>query len=101
MTTVVASSPEIVRQQQRTRIIFAVVLASVGIHVAAGTIAGIVIIARFFAEPAAEFTVTKDIRVPVQDREHKMNMAAFDGMTPKPSFTDKLQSLRPGPIVPP
>ncbi len=99
MTTIVASNPEIVRQQQRRRIIFAVVLASVGIHVAAGIIAGIVIIARFFAEPAAEFTVTKDIRVPVQDREHKMNMAAFDGMTPKPSFTDKLQSLRPGPIA--
>ena len=99
MTTIVASNPEIVRQQQRRRIIFAVVLASVGIHVAAGIIAGIVIIARFFAEPAAEFTVTKDIRVPVQDREHKMNMAAFDGMAPKPSFTDKLQSLRPGPIA--
>ena len=99
MTTIVASNPEIVRQQQRRRIIFAVVLASIGIHVAAGIIAGIVIIARFFAEPAAEFTVTKDIRVPVQDREHKMNMAAFDGMAPKPSFTDKLQSLRPGPIA--
>ena len=99
MTAIVASDPEVVRQQQRRRIIFAVVLASVGIHVAAGIIAGIVIIARFFAEPAAEFTVTKDIRVPVQDREHKMNMAAFDGMAPKPSFTDKLQSLRPGPIA--
>jgi hypothetical protein len=99
MAAIVASNPEIVRQQQRQRIIFAVVLASVGIHVAAGIIAGIVIIARFFAEPWAEFTVTKDIRVPVQDREHKMNMAAFDGMTPKPSFTDKLQSLRPGPIA--
>jgi hypothetical protein len=42
-----------------------IVLASVGIHVAAGIIAGIVIIARFFAEPAAEFKVTQDIRVPV------------------------------------
>ncbi len=99
MAAIVASDPEIVRQQQRRRIIFAVVLASVGIHVAAGIIAGIVIIARFFAEPSAEFTVTKDIRVPVQDREHKMNMAAFDGMASKPSFTDKLQSLRPGPIA--
>jgi hypothetical protein len=99
MAAIVASSPEIVRQQQRRRIIFAVVLASVGIHVAAGIIAGIVIIARFFAEPSAEFTVSKDIRVPVQDREHKMNMAAFDGMASKPSFTDKLQSLRPGPIA--
>ena len=99
MGAIVVSSPEIVRQQQRRRMIVIVVLASVGIHVAAGIIAGIVIIARFLAEPAAEFTVTKDIRVPVQDREHRMNMAAFDGMAPKPSFTDKLQSLRPAPLA--
>ncbi len=99
MAAIVAPNPESVRHQQRRRIIFAVVLASVGIHVTAGIIAGIVIITRFFAEPSAEFIVTKDIRVPVQDREHKMNMAAFDGMTSKPSFTDKLQSLRPGPIA--
>jgi hypothetical protein len=99
MAAIVASNPETVRQEQRRRIVLVVVLASVGIHVAAGIIAGIVIIARFLAEPAAEFTVTKDIRVPVQDREHSMNMAAFDGMAPKPSFTDKLQSLRPGPLA--
>ena len=79
MAAIVASNPEIVRQEQRRRIVLVVVLASVGIHVAAGIIAGLVIIARFLAEPAAEFTVTKDIRVPVQDREHSMNMAAFDG----------------------
>ncbi len=99
MATTVAFNPEIARKQQRRRFILVVVLASVGIHVAAGIIAGIVIIARFLAEPSAEFSVTKDIRSPIQDREHKMNMAAFDGMSPKPSFTDKLQSLRPGPIV--
>ena len=28
-----------------------------------------------------------------------MNMAAFDGMAPKPSFTDKLQSLRPSALA--
>ena len=98
MASTVAFGPEILRKQQRRRIIFMVVLASLGIHVVAGIVAGIVIIARFFAEPSAEFTVTKDIRIPAQDREHRMNMAAFDGMAPKPSFTDKLQSLRPGPI---
>ena len=98
MATVVASPSEVFRKQQRRRVVFMIVLASVGIHVAVGIIAGIVIIARFLAEPAAEFKVTKDIRVPVQDREHRMNMAAFDGMAAKPSFTDKLQSLRPGPL---
>jgi hypothetical protein len=85
---------EVFRKQQRRRMIFIVVLASVGIHVIAGIVAGIIIVARFLAEPPAEFKVAKDIRLPVQDREHKMNMAAFDGMAPKPSL-DKLQSLRP------
>jgi hypothetical protein len=93
------SSREILRKQQRKRLVFTIVLASVGIHVVAAIFAGIIIIARFLAEPSAEFTVTKDIRIPVQDREHKMNMAAFDGMAPKPSFTDTLHSLRPGPIA--
>jgi hypothetical protein len=99
MSATVASAPEILRKQQRKRIILIVVLASVGVHVVAGIVAGIVIVARFLTEPPAEFKITKDIRVPVQDREHKMNMAAFDGMAPKPSFTDKLQSLRPGPLA--
>ena len=65
----------------------------------AGIVAGIVIVARYLAEPPAEFKVTKDIRLPAEEREHKMNMAAFDGMAPKPSFTDKLQSLRPAALA--
>ena len=96
MSATVASASEIFRKQQRKRIIFTVILASVGVHVIAGVVAGIVIVARYLAEPPAEFKVTKDIRIPAEEREHKMNMAAFDGMAPKPSFTDKLQSLRPG-----
>jgi hypothetical protein len=99
MSATAVSSPEILRKQQRKRLIFTVVLASIGIHVVAGIFAGIIIIARFLAEPSAEFTVTKDIRIPVQDREHKMNMAALDGMALRPSFTDRLHSLRPGPIA--
>jgi hypothetical protein len=99
MNATVASASEILRKQQRKRLILIVVLASVGIHVIAGIVAGIIIVARFLAEPPAEFKVTKDIRIPAQDREHKMNMAAFDGMAPQPSFTDKLQSLRPGPLA--
>ena len=99
MSATVASASEIFRKQQRKRIIITVILASIGVHVIAGVVAGIVIVARFLTEPTAEFKVIKDIRIPVQDREHKMNMAAFDGMAPKPSFTDKLQSLRPGPLA--
>ena len=93
------SNVEIVRVQNRRRIILTVVVVSLGIHVIAGIIAGIVIVARYLAEPPVEFKVTKDIRLPAEEREHKMNMAAFDGMAPKPSFTDKLQSLRPAALA--
>jgi hypothetical protein len=83
------------RKKRVRRLIVTVILVSVGIHLVAGLIAGAVIVARYFAEPPAEFKVVKDIRIPAQEREHKMNMAAFDGAAPKPSFTDKMQSLRP------
>lgn len=86
---------EELRKKRLKGLIITVILVSVGIHVLAGIIAGVVIVARYLTEPPAEFKVTKDIRIPAQEREHKMNMAAFDGMAPKPSFTDKMQSLRP------
>ena len=87
------------RLQERRRMILTVVLVSVGVHAIAAIVAGIVIVARYLAEPPAEFKVAKDIRLPAEEREHKMNMAAFDGMAPKPSFTDKLQSLRPAALA--
>lgn len=77
------------------RIIVTVVLISIGLHVAAAIVAGVVIVARYFAEPPAEFKAARDIRLPAKQREHKMNMAALDGMAPKPSFNDKMQSIRP------
>lgn len=86
---------ELTRKKRVRRLIITVVLISVGIHLFAGLVAGVVIVARYLAEPPAEFKVVKDIRIPAQEREHKMNMAAFDGAAPKPSFTDKMQSLRP------
>ena len=93
------SRAETVRLQHRKRVILTVILISVGIHVIVGIVAGIVIVARYLTEPPAEFKVTKDIRIPAEEREHKMNMAAFDGMAPKPSFTDKMQSLRPAALA--
>ena len=77
------------------RVVIAVVLVSLGIHVVAGLVAGAVIVARYLTEPPAEFKATRDIRLPAKQREHRMNMAALDGMAPKPSFNDKMQSIRP------
>ncbi len=83
------------QRRRLKRLIITIVLVSIGIHLAAGVIAGVVIVARYLTEPPAEFKVVKDIRLPARQREHKMNMAAFDGMAPKPSFNDKMQSIRP------
>lgn len=83
------------QRRRLKRLIITIVLVSIGIHLAAGIIAGVVIVARYLTEPTAEFKVVKDIRLPARQREHKMNMAAFDGMAPKPSFNDKMQSIRP------
>jgi hypothetical protein len=58
-------------------------------------VAGAIIVARYFNPPPAEFKATRDVRVAAQEREHKMNMAAFDALTPKPSFNDKIASIRP------
>ena len=79
------------------RIVIMVVLVSVGIHLLAAAIAGIVVVARYFSTPTAEFKVVRDIRIPAKQREHKMNMAAFDGMAP--AFSDKMKSIRPAAIA--
>lgn len=77
------------------RIIIMVVLASIAIHVVAAIVAGVVIVARYLIEPPAVFKAVKDIRIPAQEREHRMNMAAYEGGASKPAFTDKMASARP------
>lgn len=77
------------------RLIILIVLVSVGLHVAAGLVAGVVIVARYLIEPPAVFKAVKDIRIAAQDREHRMNMSQFDGGAAKPSFTDRMASARP------
>ena len=94
MTSALQEDPAAQKKRIR-RIIVTVILVSIGIHVVAGLVAGAVIVARYLAEPPAEFKATRDVRLPAKQREHKMNMASFDGMAPKPSFNDKMQSIRP------
>lgn len=89
------SAEEPAQAKPRRKLIVTVILISLGIHVVAGLVAGAVIVARYFAPPPAEFKAVRDIRVAAQEREHKMNMASFDGAAPKPVFNDRLQSTRP------
>ena len=82
-------------QSGRRRLVVTIILISIGIHAAAAIVAGIVVVARYFAEAPAEFKTTKDVRIPAKKREAKMNMASLDAIAPKPTFSDKMQSSRP------
>lgn len=85
--------------KRRKRMILTILLVVIGLHVFGGAVAGVLVIARYIFPPPANFVVKKDIRLPAKEREHKMNMAAFDAMTPKPSFNDKMQSMQPAPFA--
>ena len=82
-------------RKRRRRLLLAILVGVLALHIAGGIVAGVLVVAKYFFPPPANFEVKKDIRLPAKQREHKMNMAAFDAMTPKPTFNDKLQSLRP------
>ena len=81
--------------KDRRRLIFTIICIVVAIHLLGGLIATVIVVARYLAPPPATFVVKKDIRLPAQERQHRINMAAFDALTPKPSFTDRLLSARP------
>lgn len=92
----VESLMEDTRQRKRLRkMIITIILAVIALHIGAGVVAGILVVARYLLPPPATFEIQKDIRLPAKEREHRMNMAEFDAMTPKPSFNDRLQSARP------
>jgi hypothetical protein len=79
----------------KKRVVLSVVLTAVAVHLIIGVLAGVWIVARYFIPPPAVFEVKRDLKMTVTEREHRMNMAEFDALTPKPSFNEKLASLRP------
>lgn len=86
------------RKKRLRRLIITIVLASLGVHLAIGVVAGIIVIARYLNPPPAVFKVVKDVRISAKQREHKMAMRDFDSMAPKPSFSDRMQSVKPTPF---
>lgn len=88
-------SEDVQVKKRRRRLLFAILIGVVAIHAVGGFVAGVLVVAKYFFPPPANFEVKKDIRLPARQREHTMNMAAFDALTPKPTFNDKMQSLRP------
>jgi hypothetical protein len=82
-------------KKRRWAMLGTIFLGVILLHVAAGLVAGIFIVAKYIFPPPANFVVQRDIRLPAKKRDHKMNMAALDAIAPKPTFNDKLQSSRP------
>lgn len=82
-------------KKRRWKMFISILIGVVILHVAAGVIAGIFVVARYIFPPPANFVVKKDVRLPAKKREHKMNMAAAEAIAPKPTLSDKMQSSRP------
>ncbi len=92
---ILALSEEERARRRRRHIIGSVIVGSIAVHLAGGILAGIWVVARYFTPPPAQFEVRKDLRIPSEARENRMNMAQHDALTPKPSLDERLSSLRP------
>jgi hypothetical protein len=84
-----------IQKKRRRNLLVSIILGVVILHVGAGVIAGIFVVAKYIFPPPANFVVKKDVRLPAKKREHKMNMAALDAAVPKPTLSDRMQSTRP------
>jgi len=90
------NEPDARRDGPRRRgVVSAVVAGAILVHVVGFLIAAAVVVARYFAEPEATFAVVKEYRIPVQTREHRMAMARHEAVAPRPTFNDRLVSVRP------
>jgi hypothetical protein len=84
-----------IQKKRRRNMVISIIIGVVLLHVGAGVVAGIFVVAKYIFPPPANFVVKKDVRLPAKKREHKMNMASLDAAAPKPTFSDRMQSTRP------
>ncbi|MFN0129433.1 MAG: hypothetical protein ACKV19_22435 [Verrucomicrobiales bacterium] len=92
-------SDETRERARRRGVVSAVILVAVVVHGVGLVIAAVVVVARIFSEPEATFEVAKEYRIPVKTREHRMAMARHEAVAPRPTFSDRLVSLRPTPFA--
>lgn len=97
VSTLTGDPPE--RRKRIRRLIVLILLVSIGIHVVAGIGAGIWVIARYLAQPKAQFVVQKKVQMKPQDREHRMKLDEVASLRPKPVFNNRIQSLRPSKLA--
>jgi hypothetical protein len=87
--------PQQAAKLRRRKIIFSVIVASIGVHFLGAILAGVWIVARYLLPTPATFEVKKEIRIAAEERQHRMNMDQFDALKPKPTFQDKMSTARP------
>ena len=84
----------------KRRLIMGVVAASIGVHVAAGVLAGVWVVVRHFTRQEAPVAsvVLPTVKIPPPEPERSPNPAAAAGGAPRAAFADQIQALRPGKI---
>lgn len=80
---------------RRRKMISSVIVGSVVVHLIFGAAAAFWVVARYFAPAPATFQVQKNIQLPAEERQQRLNMAEFDALTPKPTLNEKLASIQP------
>ena len=62
-------------RKRRWAMLGSILIGVIILHIAAGVVAGLFVVAKYMFPPPANFVVQRDIRLPAKKREHKMNMA--------------------------
>src|SRR5690349_3383686 len=72
-------------------------IGSIVIHAVIALIAGIWVVAKYIQQEPPKFVAppAPKIKIPPQTRQHRMNLAAHSGLASKPTFKQRLVSLRP------
>ena len=75
----------------------AALIGSLIIHGILGLVGGAFIVAQYIQPPPPKFVAppAAKIKIPPQTRQHRMNLAAHAGLASKPTFKQRLVSLRP------
>ncbi len=96
---VVSAQPGQSRQPGKRRaMVTSIIIFSIVAHVVALVLFGLWVVAKYFQEPEAVFEMKKDLRIPPQPPEHRLNMARHEAMAPKPTMKKRLVSTRPSAI---
>lgn len=99
-TPTVSSQPaQSGRTGRRRAMLTGIISLSVAAHVVALVLFGLWVVAEYFKEPEAVFEMQKDLRIPPQSPEHRLNMARHEAMAPKPVMKKRLVSTRPSAIA--